>query len=353
MKIPTTPAIRLAALTSAWLGFIATATGQAVADEALGPFRTQTIQLDAGWNAVYLEVEPRKGAPNELFAGTPIEIAAAYNRPITSMQFIDSPSKVLPDRKGWNVWYAPDRDDALLSNLGAIQAHHSYLVFTEQAYTWSIEGTPYFDAPRWHPNAFSLVGFPINAAEQPTIANFFAGAKAHAPLKIYRMTNGQWNLITQPAQVLMKPGAAYWVHSEGSSKFRGPLEVSFPGSASGGVIFSETSDTSQVEIRNASPFPQTLTLTLDGGTTGLLPLSYVVNILDGPDQPIERASIPFQQGLEIGPLEAGAAFILELEVTREAVTSPVLSSTLTLATDAGARVEIPLISLRRDLLTNP
>ena len=326
---------------------------QAVVDQGIGPFRTQTIQLEAGWNAVYLEIEPRKDAPNELFAGTPIEIVAGYNRPLTSMQFIESPGKVLPDRKGWNVWYAPQREDALLGNLGAIQANHSYLVFAEQAYTWSFEGTPFFSPPRWHPNAFTLIGFPLDAAEIPTVANFFAGAKAHNPLKIYQMTSGQWSLITQPAQVLMKPGAAYWVYSEGASEFRGPLAVSFPGSAAGGIVFNETSGSRQIEIRNTSAFPQELTCDLLPGNAGILPVSYLVTLLDGPDQPVERISVPLQPGMQFGPLEPGAAFILELEVTQESVTAPLLSSTLTLTSDAGPRVEIPLISIRRDLLTNP
>jgi hypothetical protein len=344
---------RIVVLAAAFISTPGIASGQSAANEAIGPFRTQTIQLEAGWNAVYLEIEPRKTGPDELFAGTPIEIVAAYNRPVTSMQFIESPNAVLPDRKTWNVWYAPQREDALLSNLGAIQAHHAYLVFTEQAYTWSLEGTPFFSPPRWHPNAYNLVGFPIHTAEQPTIANFFAGAKAHTPLKIYQMTGGQWSLVTQPAQALVKPGAAYWVYSEGASDFRGPLEVTFPGSATGGIVFSESADARQIQIRNVSSFPQELTLTLQAGSTGLLPLSYVVTVLDGPNTPVDKVSVPFQQGLQIGPIEAGAAFTMDFEVVHEAVTSAIISSTLTIVSDSGSRVEIPVVSLRADLLTTP
>lgn len=354
------PAIRRFESTS-WLviglaGIVAAASpghGQTPTAEGGGPFRTQTIQLEAGWNAVYLEIEPVKGDPSALFAGTPIEIAAAYMRPVTAMEFIDSPSQVLPDRKGWNVWYAPDRDDTLLSNLSAIQAHHSYLLYTEQAYSWSLEGTPYHGSARWHPNAFSLVGFPIDAAEQPTVAAFFTGAAAHTPLKIYRMSGGQWSLITNPAQVLMKPGAAYWAYSNGASGYRGPLTVDFAGSAAGGLIFSEGTTIRRLEIRNVSPFPQDLTCTLQGGKTGLLPLSYVMRVLDGPNQPIESVSVPFTQGLKLGPLEPGAAFFLDLEVPQETVTAPVMTSTLSISSTAGPRIEVPLVSLRADLLAKP
>jgi hypothetical protein len=347
---------RLKSSLSLWIGICGVlaaaplASSQTQAAGGVGPFRTQSIQLEAGWNAVYLEVEPIKGDPSALFAGTPIEIAAAYMRPLTAMEFIDSPSQVLPDRKGWNVWYAPGREDALLSNLSAIQAHHSYLLFTEQAYTWSLEGTPYHGSARWHPNAFSLVGFPIAAAEQPTVAAFFAGAAAHSPLKIYQMSGGQWSLVSAPAQTLMKSGAAYWAHSKGASDFRGPLKVDFGGSSSGGLVFSESVTTRRMEIRNVSPYPQHLTCTLQGGSTGVLPLSYLMRVLDGPNQPIEVVSVPFTDGLKLGPLEAGAAFILDLVVTQEAVTVPVMNTTLTIISTAGPRIEVPLVSLRGDLL---
>lgn len=323
--------------------------GQALNEEGVGPFRTQTIQLEAGWNAVYLEIEPLKGEPSALFAGTPIEIAAAYFRPVTAMEFIDSPTDVLPDRKGWNVWYAPAREDALLSNLHAIQAHHAYLLYTETAYTWALRGTPFHASAQWHPNAFSLVGFPIDAAEQPTVANFFAGSAAHNPLKIYRLVNGSWALITNPSQVMMKPGAAYWVYSKGASGFRGPLTVDFKTRAAGGLVFKDAADTKQLEIRNVSSFPQDLTLTLQAGKNGLLPLAYVVRVLDGPNQPIESVSVPFPSSLELGPLEPGQAFLLDLEVAQEAVTAAVMGTTLSISTTAGPRIEVPLISIRADL----
>lgn len=318
----------------------------------VGPFRTQSITLQQGWNAIYLEIEPRKTSPSELFQGTPVEIVAAYNRPVTPMQFIENPDDILPDRKGWNMWYAPHREDRVLTNLSAIQAHNAYLIFAKTAYTWTLEGTPFFGSARWHPNAYSLVGFPIHSAQAPTVASYFGNSASHTPLKIYRMVSGQWSLITQPAQVLMQPGAAYWVFSKGASSFAGPLQVTFDGSSSGGVIFTADSATRTIQIRNTTAFPQNLTLSLKAGENGLLPLSYVVRVLELPPNQ-DRVSVPLNSSVEFGPLEANTAFELELEVAQQSVNQSVMASTLVITSNAGSRVEIPLVSMRQDLLPAP
>lgn len=317
-----------------------------------GPFRHQTISLQEGWNAVYLEVEPKISAPDQLFQNSPIEIVAAYHRPVTAMQFIQNPGEILPDRKTWNVWYAPSREDHLLSNLNAIQAHQCYLIFAKQAHQWRLEGTPFFGSARWHPNAFSLVGFPIDATNPPTVAHFFNNAAPHSPLRIYRMNAGQWSLISQPESTLMQPGAAYWVYSNGASNFMGPFSVHFDGSSAGGLVFSASNNRRTLEIRSRSRFPQTLTLTLAAGENGLIPISHLIQVMELPANNNTIAQ-PITSGMQIGPLEAGTAFKLDLEVIQENLRHPVMATTLVITSSAGSRIEVPLMSLRPDLLPTP
>ncbi|MGJ8649121.1 MAG: hypothetical protein ACSHX4_02065 [Opitutaceae bacterium] len=328
--------------------FIPTAQAQEDASAILS--RTQTIELTAGWNAVYLELEPLDSTPTDLFDGTPIEIVAGYFRPVTAMEYIDSPSDVLPDRKGWNVWYAPERDDALLSDLYQIQAHHAYLIYTEEDYTWNLVGTPFYDTVNWFPNAYSLVGFHVNAAEQPSIANFFENAEAHTPLKIYKMISGRWSLVTNPESTLIEPGVAYWAYSEGASDFSGPLKVTFADESSGGLRFTDYVDTVRIVISNTSIYPQHLTITQQPGSNGSVPLAYVARVGNGPNNTLEPVSIPLPQTLQLGPLEAGQAFALTLEVVREQLNTAVTSSSLSIASDAGVIAELPVISIRSDLL---
>jgi len=318
----------------------------------VGPFRTQSIELKSGWNAVYLEVEPLDTNPAALFEGTPVEIVAAYFRPSTSLEFIDSPSQLIGDRKGWSVWYAPERDDALLSTLNSLQAHRAYLIYTEADFTWNCSGSPYFDQVQWYANAYCLVGFPVDAANAPTVQNFFAGAAAHQPLKIYRMVNGRWALISDPAATLMEKGRAYWAKSYGASEFSGPFRVEFSGSASGGLIYNESTKARRLILRNVSSYPQEITLTVEAGATGKIPMAYVITALNASENVIDKISIPMPEVLTIPSIEPGAAVALDLEVVHEQVSDALLGSNIVIRSDAGLRVDVPVISIRRDL-ANP
>jgi len=316
----------------------------------VGPIKAQTIALKAGWNAIHLEVEPLDSNPAALFVDTPIEIVASYFRPASSAEFIESPSELISNRENWSVWYAPDRDDALLSNLFAVQGHRGYLIYLEEDYTLRVEGAPTLGKTRCHPNAFSLVGFQIEASEQPTMANFFASADAQSPLKIYKMVAGRWALITNPETEMLEAGVAYWAYSDGASDFSGPLEVELAVDSQGGLLYSESPGARRVVIRNIGTSPQNLTFNLTAGNAGTLPMAYIVTVLNAEDTEVEKQSVALPESFTLGPLEAGQAFALDLEVDQSAVTLPIQSALLTISTDAGVRRQIPIVSIRRDLL---
>lgn len=319
------------------------------ANNAVGPFQTQEIELTEGWNAIYLEVEPLETDPAALFADTPLEIVAAYFRPVSPAEFIDSPSELLSSRENWSVWYAPDREDALLSNLYAILGHRAYLIYSDEDYTLSVSGTPTLGAASWYPNAYSLVGFQIEDTEQPTIENYFSGSDAQSGLKLYRMIEGRWALISDPASTLIEPGVAYWAYSEGASEFSGPLEVSLAKGSLGGLVFTETSGSSRIVIENVASYPQNLSFDLSAGNAGLLPLNYIVTVTDTDEAALDKVSLSLPESMELGPLEPGQAFALDIEVDQNAVSVPLQSALLTITSDAGARRQIPVVSIRRDL----
>src|SRR6478672_5566355 len=87
------------------------------------PRRVQTLQLQRGWNAVFLEVIPINTAPASVFAGTPINIVATFLGNQTTVQFIRDPATIGWKKEGWTVWYAPQRPESFLTTLFAIGGH--------------------------------------------------------------------------------------------------------------------------------------------------------------------------------------------------------------------------------------
>ena len=345
------PLLGLAQSISAYIVIVSALSSLWAEESAVGvaPSRTQVIELAEGWNSVYLEVEPVETDPDELFFDTPIEIAAAYLRPVTSQQFVEGPTQVLSDPKGWNVWYSPSREDALLTNLYDIQAHRSYLLFSKEAFTLNLSGIPYYGTAEWHPTAYSLVGFPIDAAQAPTVENFFSGVDAHEDLKIYRMVSGVWQLITNPSATLMESGVAYWTYAAGDSIFEGPLQVDFRSESLGGLVYTSGSGAQRLVFTNVSLYPQSLDFTVEPGEQGSIPLAYEVLDYNGEVDSVTQRLDPLGDSLSVPALEAGQSMVLNLQVIQSQVTAPLSAATLIIFSDAGLRIEVPIVNVRSDL----
>ena len=125
--------------------------------------RTQTVALTAGWNAVYLEVEPLDLAPGKVFQGLPVDIAAAYFPQEAPTQFVTNPGAQLFKGLGWGVWYGESRPDAILKSLNSIYGNQAYLIHTTQAFAWKVEGLVALPKVRWQPDSFNLTGFGVKA----------------------------------------------------------------------------------------------------------------------------------------------------------------------------------------------
>ena len=69
---------------------------------ALAQWVTQTITLNPGWNAVFLEVQPANPDCDAVFASAPVESVWAWNRRFSSVQFIQDASKLLPGQPDYN-----------------------------------------------------------------------------------------------------------------------------------------------------------------------------------------------------------------------------------------------------------
>jgi hypothetical protein len=199
------------------------AVGLAVPAQA--QWTTQTLALQPGWNAVFLEVQPEPRQCDQLFAGTPVLSAWAWNRRFSPVQFIQDPTSLVPGDPDWLVW-----TPAAIKNLFILEGGRAYLIKISGAATfnWQLYGRPAARRLDWISDSLNFVGFHVDAQSPPTFASFFAGSAAHAGQPIYRLnTSGQWQPVVNPAATTLQRGGAFWIGCVGQSSFAGPLKILF------------------------------------------------------------------------------------------------------------------------------
>ena len=313
--------------------------------------RQQTVQLRAGWNAVFLEVHPEEPDPAKVFAGLPVDIAATFSGPLSSAQFMTDPGANLFRLTGWSVWYAGSRPDAFLKTLYAINGQQGYLIHAKQGFVWNVSGTVAPPAIRWQPDAFNFVGFSVDAVAGPTFGRFFAGSAAHNHNRIYRLDNGAWRQVNSPSAEVMRSGEAFWIFSVGASTYQGPLQAET--TSRNGVALGTATDS--VILRNTTTHPVAVTMEHVVSGPNPVPLSIVVLSVGDTNAPVKSIASPKPDGtwLQAMPaIEAKQAFRIPFELRIGAMKTARQSSLLKFTTDVGTEIWIPVYGFRNDLKDN-
>lgn len=301
------------------------------------PFRTQVVQLQKGWNAVWLEVEPLAGKPDEVFKDTGVDIAARYLLPVTSAQFITDPLDTPWNQPGWGVWYAPHRRDAFIRSLHHIEGNAAYLLHATRDMQWSVEGTVTFRRMKWTHNTFTLAGFSLDPVNPPTFGSFFASTEGRIGQTVYRLTEGRWAKLSNAAATPMRPGEACWIFCNGQTDFQGPLDVRLPGMEV--LDFSEDSSVQTVQYVNASGHRAPLVLELAAaGSTAVGGLKLHQDTADLST--LTKKSTVLTGSSTLPELDAGFARQLRLSVDRSTMTASAQTALLSL-TCGGQRIWIP------------
>ncbi|MBL9139752.1 MAG: hypothetical protein JNK85_28035 [Verrucomicrobiales bacterium] len=311
-------------------------------------YRTQTLSLHQGWNAVFLEVHPTDAEPAKVFAGIPVDIVATFQARPASAQFVSNPSVDQFRQEGWGVWYAADRPDGFLSTLFAVHGHQAYLVHAKEAFTGRIRGAVVLSEVRWQPGAFNLVGFSVNATAPPTFAEYFRGSKAHTHNRIYRLVEGSWQRLTDPSNEAMRSGEAFWIYCDGPSTYQGPLRVETL--TRRGLVLGAAE--AEVILRNETGHPLSPKLEHLPVEGDPVPLSIVVQGVRDPVSPVKRLvsrkpSGPWLQ--QMPALEADRSVRIPFHARIEEMQAFCQSSLLRISTDLGTESWVPVIGIREDL----
>lgn len=326
---------RMSAITVAVAAVAAVCLVAAPLSAAVPPVR-QTLTLQPGWNAVFLEVEPAVGAIEAVFGNLPVASVWYWSSGAGRIEFIRNPGELLPDQPGWRVWFPPSAGEkAILTNLFALQVNRAYLVEVTgaQPLTIDIDGKPSLRRPAWQPDSFNLTGFSLDPGQPPTYASFFAGSAAHAGQPIYRLVGGTWTAVADPAGTRMRAGEAFWIYTAGASDFTGPLAVSLDYGED--LDFGRGARERSLRIRNSSPDVRSVSLSV-GADSGRLPLARLAVNADGvtewPD---------FGAG-HVVTVHAGSEERVRLAVRRAEMSGAVGAGILEINDGAGARLLIAM-----------
>ncbi|MCL1856443.1 MAG: hypothetical protein FWF84_02210 [Kiritimatiellaeota bacterium] len=309
----------------------------------MGQVRVQTVTLEKGWNAVWLEVQPEDATPEEVFAGADVDMVAGYVKPVSAAQFAKNNAVNVQSLSGWSVWYAPHRADASLSRLFKLGADAGYLVHALEAAEVTVRGTVSGRAYAWTPNRFNLAGFTVASQGAPTFGQFFQSSSAHSHDKVYRLHNGAWRQVTNPATEVMRPGEAFWIYCDGASAFQGPLSVK--ANTPAGLALSGTK-VGDVAFVNVARHPVAFTLSLVAGEgNDTPPMAAVVRSIVPEAEAVTDMPIDFADGAwtqELPVLEAGEAFAIPFVLRVTAMEKGSQSGLLKITTDLGTETWVPV-----------
>ena len=296
----------------------------------------QTFNLRAGWNAIWLEVEPQDPDINTVFRFVSnLESVWTFASTVSAVDFIQDPTEPVWNRDRWLVHVPTNRVESLNNNLFKVLGNRAYLVKVSAPATLVVQGEPKLRFPKWTPDAYNFRGFPIDPTGPPTFANFFRFSPAHYNItqqrlqKIYQLNAaGQWTLVN-PTD-LMKYGEAYWVYTLGASEFIAPLSVSLD--FGDGLDFSTAVTDSTLHLQNIGTTVRSATVR-DMGPGGLL--TYQLNTTPSS---WGQLPTPFTQ-----TLGANGSYNLRLATTPDYLSTATHFETIVRVTDnQGTRFHIPV-----------
>jgi hypothetical protein len=229
----------------------------AIAVSSHAQWRTQTVSLNPGWNAIYLEVQPEPSLLDWVFTNSAIESVWKWDRRFSHIQYVTDPYTLLPEDPHWLVWLPTNDARRFLSRLFELQGDQAYLVkvaTNTPPFTVPVKGRVIIPPADWFPHGLNLKGFPVHTNNPPTFSDFF---KFTPEVDLTKGVNnqlftinsaGRGVTIVQPARDKITPGRAYWVGCARDPKYMGPLHV-VP-SGGGAVDFGSTAIRQELTIYN-------------------------------------------------------------------------------------------------------
>lgn len=240
-----------------------------VASAARAQWVSQTIELKAGWNGVFLHVDASHTTLDALVGGdvsNPIIEIWRWSPP-ASTQFTDSPQNPNPGSE-WTSWVRT-RSTSPLQRLAGDTAYLVRVGTNVTTYTWTVKGRPVPPRHEWTVTGLNFVGFPTVATNPPRFDAFLAQSPElqGASPEIYSYVGGELS-TANPLKLTsflfrgtsVKRGQAYWVRAGGVfNRYFGPFEVV---ADSDGLKYGDQTSALSLRLRNLTSSPLTINAVL-------------------------------------------------------------------------------------------
>ncbi|NVN90738.1 MAG: hypothetical protein HXX11_09035 [Desulfuromonadales bacterium] len=314
---------------------------------AVVPMVTQSISLNPGWNAVYLEVQPMSNSPAVVFKDLPSGSSVwAWTGKNDSVQFVQDPSEAPVITPKWLAIFASAAESGL-NNLYAITANSAYLIHVagSSPLTMNIDGRPTIRHKGWVPDSFNLTGFGFSSTP-PTFATFFASSNSHKNQAIYRLNTvtGAWEMVSNPATTAMRSGEAFWIYCQSGSDYQGPLTVEADNAD--GLDFGAGITILSLTVNNSSTLDRAVTVTQLNAAS---PVSLAFRTYDATSGKILTSSL---SGMPPLTVKAGGSTVISLEAMRGSFTGS--AATVLEFTDVqGNRVRVPVTAISNPINSYP
>jgi len=315
------------------------------ASAAQAQWRDQDLNLTAGWNGVYLQVQPEDASCEAVFAGWPVDHVSLYNMEDAYAEFTSNPDEPLNPTQAYLTWRPGQPAGA--NSLVSVRGGHSYLIYANEAFSASITGRPVVPRIEWirSDQLENLVGF--RAAETATFRDYLGSAPFYDDgLSLY--TVGGTNSLSIEyfplgfgggfGSVVINPDTAYLATCPQASDFCGPLRVSPAGTT--GLRFGTEESYGSFTVKNESGGDLAVTIALDEsaaaptGPTPEKPTLLYFDVFDGWQ--------PLADGCVLN-LNTGETHTIQVALDRTEMTDgTVYGAVLVCSDDRGGRVEMPV-----------
>ncbi len=176
-----------------------------------------SIPLSAGWNAVWMPVNPFDGGCNAVFGGGGIDQVTWWNRDRSD----DGTGSVSADSFTWS------RETPETSTFGKVLGGECYLVHTLAATNLVVFGTPALPKKTVHLGESNLLGMSIPTTGDVSCHDYFRYFPNLEATPYYAVTVENGSVLQNAGRAVTNPFQAFWVKTtgEGTAAYSGPLLV--------------------------------------------------------------------------------------------------------------------------------